>query len=254
MRACLIPLAAEPRNPAANLERLLQRLDKVAPLQPDLICLPECSLTGYIYSEADFAQFAESIPGPTTERLGRLAREHRAHFCLGMVEHTESGAYNSAVLLDRTGRIILRHRKIREKPPFIVGDTVDSVDTDLGRLGILICGDLFDPVTVQKLNAAPDWLIVPMARGFDGRSPDIGRWDTKERRAYLDAVSAAGVPALIVNALGISGDDPSFGGALVVSGDGVLLAESTHGTDDALVWDSSLLGPHGTMYPRSGCL
>lgn len=240
MRVCLIPLKIEPRNPTANYERLASRLDQVAAHRPDLICLPECSLTGYLYSEDDFARFAESIPGPTTERIGRLARKHQAHLCFGLLEHTESGVYNSALLVDKTGRIILRHRKIKEKPPFVIGDAPDSADTELGRLGILICGDLFDGETVQKLDASLNWLIVPMARSFDGRSPDIDRWITEERQAYLDAVRAVAVPTLIVNALEKNVDAPSFGGALVVSGDGVLLAESTHGTDDALVWDCSI--------------
>ncbi len=241
MRVCLIPLKTEPRNPSANYEQLVRRLDQPA-AQPDLICLPECSLTGYLYSEADFARFAESIPGPTTERIGGLARQYRAHFCFGLLERTESGVYNSAVLLDRTGTVILRHRKIEEKPPFVTGDTPGSADTELGRLGILICGDLFDDATVEKLNASLNWLILPMARSFDRRSPDLNRWITEERQAYLDAVRAAGVPTLIVNALGSNGNDPSFGGALVVSNNGVLLAESTHGTDDALVWDLSISG------------
>lgn len=242
MRVCLIPLKTEPRNPSANYERLVRRLDQVAPHRPDLTCLPECSLTGYLYSEDDFARFAESIPGPTTERIGGLAREYRVHICFGLLERTESGVYNSAVLLDRTGKLILRHRKIEEKPPFVTGDSLGSADTELGRLGILICGDLFDGATVEKLNASLNWLIVPMARSFDGRSPDINRWISEERQAYLDAVRAASVPALIVNGLEINGNDPSFGGAMIVSADGVLLAESTHGTDDDLVWGLSISG------------
>ncbi len=238
MRVCLIPLKTEPRNPAANFECLVQRLDEVAPQRPDLICLPEGGLTGYLYDEADFARFAESIPGPTTEQMGQLARRHRAYFCFGLLERAESGVYNSAVLLDRTGRIILRHRKIEEQPPFIVGDTVDNVDTELGRLGILICGDLFDEETVHELDRSLDLLIVPMSRPFSEEMPGIDHWISWERQVYLEAVRAAAVPTIIVNALEMNTGDPSFGGAMIISADGELLAESPVGTDRALIWDS----------------
>ncbi len=242
MRACLIPLATEPLNPAANIERLVRRLDEVARHQPDLICLPEGGLTGYLYEEDDLARFAETVPGPTSERIGHLARRHRAYFCFGLLECAESGVYNSAVLVDRTGKIILRHRKIEEKPPFIVGDTVDNVDTDLGRLGILICGDLFDEETVNELDRSLDLLIVPMSRPFDEGMQNIDHWISRERQLYLEAVRGAGVPTLIVNALEINTDDPSFGGAMIVSADGELLAESPVGTDKALIWDFSADG------------
>ncbi|MCD6552980.1 MAG: carbon-nitrogen hydrolase family protein [Anaerolineae bacterium] len=109
-------------------------------------------MTGYLYDEDDFRRFAESIPGPTTEQIGQFARTYAIHLCFGMLERTESGVYNAAVLLDRRGKIILRHRKVEEKPPFVNGDTVNSVDTELGRLGLLICGDLFNKEIVQRLD------------------------------------------------------------------------------------------------------
>ncbi len=82
-----------------------------------------------------------------------------------------------------------------------------------------------------------DLLIVPMARGFAGRSPDWQRWEREERQVYLDAVAKVGVATVIVNALEIGEEEPSFGGALVVGADGSLLAESPHGTDEILVHD-----------------
>ncbi len=242
MRVCLLPIKTEPRNPAANFERLVQRLDEIAPERPDLICLPEGGITGYLYEESDFARFAESVPGPTTEQMGQLARRHRAYFCFGVLERAESGVYNSAVLLDRAGRIILRHRKVEEKPPFIIGDTVDNVDSDLGRLGILICGDLFDEETVHELDPSLDLLLVPMSRPFSESMPDINHWISRERQMYLEAVRGAGVTTLIVNALEINTDDPSFGGAMIVSADGELLAESPVGTDKPLIRDFSAGG------------
>lgn len=237
MRVCLIPLKTEPRNPSANLDRLAQRLAEIAHHQPDLVCLPECTLTGYLYDEDDFKRFAESIPGPTTEQIGRLARTYATYFCFGLLERAESGVYNTAVLFDRTGKVILRHRKVEEKPPFVNGDTVNSVDTELGRLGLLICGDLFNKEIVQRLGPSLNLLIMPMARSFDKCSPNIDRWISEERQVYREAVKALGVTTLIVNALEINTDAPSFGGAMIVNADGELLAESPHGTDNVLIWE-----------------
>ncbi len=237
MLACLVPLKTEPRNPAANLAQLSRCLAEIAPYRPDLICLPECTLTGYLYDVDDFDRFAEPVPGPATECMGQLARTYAAYLCFGMLERAGPEVYNSAALLDRTGRLIFKHRKI-EKPPFASGDAVDSIDTELGRLGILICGDLFNATVVQRLSPSLDLLLVPMARSFDQRSPDPDRWMTQERPAYLEAVRAAGVTTLIVNALEVNTDEPSFGGALVVRADGHLLAESPHGTDRVLLWDT----------------
>lgn len=237
MRVCLIPLKTEPRNPSANLERLVQCLAEIAYYRPDLICLPECTFTGYLYDEDDLKQFAEPIPGPTTEQMGQLARRYTTHLCFGLLEATESGVYNSAVLLDRTGKIILKHRKIAEKPPFVNGDTVNSVDTEVGRLGLLICGDLFDKDVTRQLAPSLDLLIVPMARSFDKCSPDVDRWVSEERRVYIEAVKTVNVTTLIVNGLEVNTDDPSFGGAMIINADGELLAESPHGTDTTLVWE-----------------
>jgi predicted amidohydrolase len=237
MRVCLIPLKTAPRNPSANFNQLAQRLAEIAHYQPDLVCLPECTLTGYLYDKDDFRQLAESIPGPTTEQIGQLARTYATHFCFGLLERVKADVYNSAVLLDRAGKIILRHRKIEEKPPFANGATVNSVDTELGRLGILICGDLFNNEVVWRLDPSLKLLIVPMARSFDKCSPNIDRWISEERQVYLEAVKAVSVTTLITNTLEVDTDFPSFGGAIVVKADGELLAESPHGTDNVLMWD-----------------
>jgi predicted amidohydrolase len=237
MHICLIPLKTEPRHPAANLEQLAQRFTGIEQHQPDLVCLPECTLTGYLYHEEDFERFAEPVPGPVTDRLGQLARDYSTYLCFGLLEVAAQGVYNSAVLLDRAGEIVLHHRKIEEKPPFVNGTVVNSVRTEIGRLCILVCGDLFNTEALQKLDPSLDLLLMPMSRAFAAQSPDADRWISEERQAYLDAVKAAGITTLVVNALEINHDEPSFGGALVVSDSGELLAESPHGTDEVLVWD-----------------
>jgi predicted amidohydrolase len=242
MRLCLLPLRVRYRDPQRNFRHLEERLSELARSKLDLVCLPECALTGYLYDESDLKKFAEPIPGPTTERMGELARNYKIFLCFGLLEAESENFFNSAVLLDRRGRILLHHRKICEHPPFTNGTTVQTVETELGRLAVLICGDLFDEEATSQLDHSVDLLLVPMARGFDGRSPDPERWEREERKVYLDGVRAVGVTTAIVNSLEIDADElPDFGGALLVDGAGRMLAESPHGTDKALVYELYVL-------------
>jgi predicted amidohydrolase len=237
MQICLMPLKIVPGNPVENIRQFVEQLDQVRQQHPDLICLPECSFSGYLYAEPDFTRCAEPIPGPTTAEMSRLARIHDTYICFGLLESTAQGVYDSAVLLDRSGAIAGVHRKITEKPPFVNGSTVRSLVTEIGRLGILICADLFNDQVINQLDPGLQLLLVPMWRSFDGQSPDGQRWEKDERQVYLDAVRQAAVPTVMVNALEISATESSFGGALVVSARGELLAESPHGTDEILIYD-----------------
>jgi predicted amidohydrolase len=239
MRVCLIPLKIEVKNPAANLRHFEQRLAEIARHQPDLICLPECAFTGYLYEESDLEKFAESIPGETTAVISRLARENHCYICSGMLEKAKEGIYSSAVLFDKFGKIALVHRKISEQPPFATGNNVQVIDTELGRLSILLCGDLFDDAVKNKLgDKQAEFLLLLLARSFDGKSPDLERWLKEERQAYADEVRKVGSTALIVNSLEDSSlPEASFGGAMIISPDGEILAESTHGTDEVLLFD-----------------
>jgi predicted amidohydrolase len=244
MRVALIPLKTVVRDPKANLHRFKVRLEELAGYKPDLVCLPECAFTGYLYTEEDFNRFAEPIPGETTERVKQLILPYGIHICFGMLELSDRGVYNSAVLMDGKGNILHIHRKNNEKPPFQKGREIRSVDTELGCLGIIICGDLFSAQVIAGLDEGLKLLIVLMARAFDGRSPDRERWESEERGAYLEAVKRVGIPTVIVNALEVNEAEPSFGGAMVVSGTGELLAESPHGTDEILVYDFTEAGKY----------
>jgi predicted amidohydrolase len=237
MRVCLLPLQTKARDPQANLERLRRWLPEISVYRPDLICLPECALTGYLSEQADLERFAEPVPGPTSQAMAAIAQELETCLCFGLVEAAADGVYNSAVLLDQQGRAVLVHRKIVEKPPYLSGQAIKTVRTSMGRLGVLICGDLFDEDLHQKVRSQADFVLVPMARCFDGQSPDPRRWEGEERQVYLDIVQKAGVMALLVNGLLEDGDCASFGGAMVVSAQGALLAESPHGSEDFLIYD-----------------
>ncbi|PWH14999.1 MAG: hypothetical protein DDG59_11980 [Anaerolineae bacterium] len=237
MRLCLVPLKTEPRNLELNLHRLRERLIAAAAYHPQLICLPECTLTGYLWEEEDLNTFAEAISGRTTQWMADLARSFGVYLCYGLVEAAPEGFYNTALLLNPRGEILIQYRKICEQPPYRSGREFSSVDTEFGRIGLLICGDLFHEDVLGQLDRNLQLLLVPMSRGFDDTSPNLQRWLNEERQAYLDAVKQTGVTTAIVNALEDLPNEGAFGGAFVVDPSGKLLAESRHGTDELLIID-----------------
>ncbi len=237
MLIALVPLKTKPKSPIENLRHLETVLATIADSRPDLIVLPECTLTGYVYEEDDLSQFAEPIPGQTVSAFAKLARQYQVSICFGMVERDGTQVYDSGVLLDREGQIVLAQRKLSEKPPFQNGERVNVAMTELGKVAMLICGDLFHAEAVAQLPSDLDWVLVPMARAFAGQSPDQHRWESKERAEYLKAVKAIGHTTFLVNALDEGIEEPSFGGALIVNGDGEILAESPHGSDEVLLYE-----------------
>ena len=123
----------------ANLmEATLKRLDEAATFAPDIACLPELFTRGP----------AESVSGPVTLRLARWAREHSAYVIFGLNTRIGDKIYNSAVLLDRQGRIVGQFNKIHPtegelKQGTHPGDTESPVfETDFGLIGIQICFDV----------------------------------------------------------------------------------------------------------------
>ena len=138
MLVALVPLKTIPRSPEANLRRLKTVLASIASAYPDLIVFPECTLTGYVYEEDDLRRFSEPISGPTVFSFQELAQQYRAYICFGMLEQAGSQVYDSGILLDREGRIVLVQRKLSEKPPFQTAKKVGIAETELGKAAILI--------------------------------------------------------------------------------------------------------------------
>ena len=114
----------------------LARLDQAASFHPDIACLPE------LFTR----KAAEAVPGPTTERLGTWARTHSSYVLFGMKTKMGGKVYNSAILIDRQGRIAGQYNKIHPTENELQegthpGDTELRVfETDFGTIGI---SDLF---------------------------------------------------------------------------------------------------------------
>jgi len=143
----------------ANIEEFCAWVDRAARAKPDIICLPEGMTmvgTGLTYD-----QVAEPIPGPTSERLAQKAREHNCYLVACYNERDGLGVYNTAILLDRKGKLVGKYRKAyvpREEVEGGVtpGDQCPVFDTDFGRVGLMICWDVqyVEPAQQMALKGA----------------------------------------------------------------------------------------------------
>lgn len=138
----------------ANLE-VFGDFAKEAGLQgADIVCLPEgITLVG---TGKNYVEVAESIPGPTTEYLGRIAKEQAMYIVAGILERDGEAVYNTAVLIDRKGELSGKYRKVclpREEIEGGVtpGQQFPVFDTDFGKVGIMICWDVAFPEPARQL-------------------------------------------------------------------------------------------------------
>ena len=135
----------------------------------DVILLPE-GIT-VVGTGKRYPDVAESIPGPTTERLAEVAREKNAYIVAGIFEREGAAIYNTAVLIDRTGRFIGKYRKVYLPREEIEGGLTPGNDypvfrTDFGKVGMMICWDLqyADPARALALRGA-EMILMPIWGG-----------------------------------------------------------------------------------------
>jgi predicted amidohydrolase len=158
-------------NKEGNLKRVLSA---VRDTDVDLIVLPEFFATGYQFvSKDEVAELSERIPeGYTTELLVELSRQKGLYIVAGLPEKDGDRFFNSAVLTG-PGGVIGVYRKthlfFEEKLFFSPGDTGFKVwDTEIGRIGVMICFDWFFPESMRALAlmgadivAHPSNLVLP---------------------------------------------------------------------------------------------
>jgi N-carbamoylputrescine amidase len=241
-------------KPAVNLDRAAGRIEEAARRGADIICLPELFLSHYFCQRIDLSLFdlAEPIPGPTTTRLGPLARSLGKVIVASIFEKRTPGVYhNTAVVFDADGSTLGIYRKMHipddplyhEKYYFTPGDTgFRAFDTRFGRIGVLVCWDQWFP-EAARLTAlqGAQVLFYPTAIGWHPREkaefgvPQHSAWETIQRSHAI----ANGVYVAAVNRTGHEGPKDGgleFWGASFVSDPfGVLLAKGTHDKEEIVV-------------------
>jgi predicted amidohydrolase len=130
-------------------------IEEAARQRADLVVLPE-TLT-YFGSGRSFAECAESIPGPSTDYFGQLARRHNLYIVAGLVERDKHLIYNVAVLISPDGKVAGKYRKVclpREEiaAGIAPGSEYPIFETRFGKLGMMVCYDGFFPEVARELS------------------------------------------------------------------------------------------------------
>ena len=165
---------------AANIEKLKVNIRKAAREGAELVVLQELHNGLYFCQTEDTSMFdlAETIPGPSTETFGALAKELGMVLVLSLFEKRAPGLYhNTAVVLEKDGTIAGKYRKMHipddpayyEKFYFTPGDLgFEPIDTSVGRLGVLVCWDQWYPEAARLMAMrGAEMLIYPTAIGWE---------------------------------------------------------------------------------------
>lgn len=156
-------------TPADGVRQFIETAERRVAGKVDLILFPE-GIT-VVGSTKTYAEVAEPVPGPTTEALAGLARKHSAWVAAGIYERDGAAIYNTAVLLDREGRVAGKYRKVylpREEVErgLTPGRGYPVFQTDFGRVGMMICYDVFFPDPARGLAAqGADVILMPIWGG-----------------------------------------------------------------------------------------
>ncbi len=243
----------------SNIAKLEANIRACAAQGAELIVLQELHNGLYFCQTEDTSCFdqAESIPGPSTERFGRLAAELGVVLVLSLFEKRAPGLYhNTAVVLEKDGSIAGKYRKMHipddpayyEKFYFTPGDLgFEPIDTSIGRLGVLVCWDQWYPEAARLMAMrGAEVLIYPTAIGWESsdlpeeKERQLGAWVTVQRGHAV----ANGLPVIAVNRVGHE-PDPSgqtngiqfWGNSFVAGPQGEQLAVLPHDREEIRVVD-----------------
>lgn len=224
-------------DPKENLARCLAAATRAAKDGAQIICTQELFRSQYFCQSEDHANFqlAETIPGPSTEAFGKLAKRHGVVVIASLFEKRASGLYhNTAVVFDADGTMLGKYRKMHipddplfyEKFYFTPGDLgFRTWTTRFGKLGVLVCWDQWYP-EAARLTAlqGAEILFYPTAIGWHpGEKAEYGErqhgaWETIQRAHGV----ANGCYVAVANRVGlerpVGGDGIEFWGQSFVAG------------------------------------
>jgi N-carbamoylputrescine amidase len=254
LRIGLVQMACE-REPAANLEKASVRIGQATDAGAQVVCLQELYRSWYPCQTEDNSQFdlAETIPGPSSEALGKIAEERKITIIAPIFERRAPGVYhNSALVLDSSGAVAGHYRKMHipddpgyyEKFYFAPGDRgFISHRTGPADIGVLICWDQWFPEGARlTAMSGAQVLFYPTAIGWtedmsaNTRARMYQAWETIQRSHAI----ANGVFVAAVNRVGIEGSIQFWGGSFVCDPFGEVIARATHTKEENLIVDCDL--------------
>jgi len=261
----LVQMSCGP-EPDANLDKAAEKVREAARLGAQIVCLPELFRAQYFCQREDTRLFdlAEPIPGPSTERLGKVAREEGVVVIASLFERRAPGLYhNTAAVIERDGSLLGTYRKMHipddplyyEKYYFTPGDKgFRAWNTSAGKFGVLVCWDQWYP-EAARLTAlqGANLLFYPTAIGWhpsekaEHGPAQADAWRTIQRAHAI----ANGVYVAAVNRVGHEHGDVRgnragglglefWGGSFVCDPFGRVIAEASHDREEILLADIDL--------------
>lgn len=244
-------------NASDNMAKSIAGIRDAANQGAELVVLQELHRSLYFCQTEDVDVFdlAETIPGPSSDTLGALAKELGIVIVASLFEKRAAGLYhNTAVVLEKDGCIAGKYRKMHipddpgfyEKFYFTPGDLgFEPIQTSVGKIGVLVCWDQWFPEAARLMAmAGAELLIYPTAIGWDPRDDDAEQ--TRQKDAWVISqrahAIANGIPVISANRVGLE-HDPSgqsegiqfWGNSFIAGPQGELLAQANTRDEQQLV-------------------
>jgi predicted amidohydrolase len=236
IKVALAQISCKVGDKRHNLCTMATYIAEAKKQKADIILFPELSLTGYVTKDRTY-ELAETIPGPSTKEMEILAKANRIHIISGMIEKSSNAkgvVYNTAVLTSPDGLIghyrkmyLPTHSIFEEKRYFRQGYETPVFDTTIGKIGMMICYDIFFPETVRSLRLKGAELIACISA-----SPSV-------RQNFFEILTAARAlenTAFVayVNLVGIQDGLQFWGGSRIIAPTGRILAQAKYDEEDII--------------------
>jgi len=220
-----------------NINKMVKHIKKAKKKDAKLVIFPELSLTGYIIRDLAY-ELAEPIEWPSVRLLEEVAKKERVYIVFGIVERSEKAhavIYNTAVLLGPEGFVgkyqkmyLPTHSIFEEKRYFRPGYQASVFDTDIGKVGLMICYDVFFPEVARMLRLNGSQLTICISA-----SPAV-------RRKFFEVLTVARAMEnttylAYVNLVGIEDGLQFWGGSRLIAPNGSIISQAKYDEEDQVI-------------------
>lgn len=224
-RIAVIQMDSVPGDVTTNLDKIERMIQGSVDAETGLYAFCETGTTGYA---VDAGELAETIPGPTTDRLTDIARRHGVYIVGGMIEKGPLKPFNTAVMVSPEG-VVASYRKVHlfgaENESFAAGDKPVVVETPVGRVGLTICFDLMFPEFIRGLVLTGAQVILNSTFWFSVPATEPWGWShTQTTAAAMTRALENNVFVAMACRTGQEGVFRAFGHSCVMGPSGKMLA------------------------------
>jgi predicted amidohydrolase len=237
INVALAQISCKVGDKESNLKTMEQTISQAKEKGANLIIFPELALTGYVCRDLVY-ELAEPVPnGPSIRQIAKTAKRQNVHVIFGMIESStkaEAVIHNTAVLVGPKGFIgkyqkmyLPTHSVFEEKRYFRPGYQTPVFETDTGKIGLIICYDIFFPEITRVMRLKGAQLIACISA-----SPSI-------RRGFFEVLTAARamentVFVTYTNLVGIEDGLQFWGGSRVIAPNGNIIAQAKYDEEDVI--------------------